>query len=100
MADISWVIVALQEWKYSSKSHSAIVYGIICPCGRLYVGQTQRPMRVRIGEHKCGIINLQDKYPVPHHFLEAHQGDPAGMRVFGIESIGGARPREETPETM
>lgn len=46
-------------------------------------------MRVRIGEHKCGIINLRDKYPVPRHFLEAHQVNPAGMRVFGIESIGG-----------
>lgn len=66
-----------------------IVYGIVCPCGRLYVGRTQRPMRVRIGEHKCGIINLRDKYPVPRHFVEAHQGKPAGMRVFGIESIGG-----------
>lgn len=65
-----------------------VVYGIVCPCGRLYVGRTQRPMRVRIGEHKCGIINLRDKYPVPRHFVEVHQGDPAGMKVFGIESIG------------
>lgn len=25
-----------------------VVYGIICPCGRLYVGRTSHPMRVRI----------------------------------------------------
>lgn len=64
-----------------------VMYTILCPCGHLYVGRISRTVRVRIGEHKCCIINLRDKYPVPRHFQEAYQGDPSGMRVFGIELI-------------
>lgn len=66
-----------------------VVYGIICPCGCLYVGRTSRPMRVCISEHKCDITNTRVKYTVPQHFQEVHHGDPVGMRVFGIEAIGG-----------
>ena len=83
-----------------------MVYGIICPCGLLYVGCTIRPLRVRFGEHKCSIINnKQDvmvkdaeknkiksknkyNYSVPRHFKDHHHNrSPAGMKVFGIKAI-------------
>lgn len=76
---------------------SYVVYGLICPCGLLYVGRTIRPLRTRFSEHKCSIINSntyhQSKnkkchsYSVPRHFRECHNSNPTGIKVFGIEAI-------------
>lgn len=75
-----------------------VIYGLICPCGLLYVGRTTRPLRTRFSEHKCSIINsnihhrsIKNKknhnYSVPRHFREHHNGNPTGLKVFGIETI-------------
>lgn len=77
---------------------SYLVYGIICPCGLLYVGRTTGPLRVGFSEHKCSIINInvydhhmknrkRYNYSVPRHFKECHNGNPTGLQVFGIEAI-------------
>ncbi|KAJ8027009.1 hypothetical protein HOLleu_32019 [Holothuria leucospilota] len=35
-----------------SKKHTACVYSIPCSCGQQYIGQTKRPLRVRVVELK------------------------------------------------
>ncbi|CAH2329952.1 Hypothetical predicted protein, partial [Pelobates cultripes] len=49
-----------------------VVYILKCPCGLLYVGETIRPVKERIGEHKRSIrAALQHdavEAPVPRHF--------------------------------
>lgn len=77
---------------------SYLVYGVVCLCGLLYVGRTIRPLRTRFNEHKCNINNsnsydqsIKNKkchnYSVPRHFKECHDGNPTGLKVFGIEAI-------------
>ncbi|XP_018427485.1 PREDICTED: inactive hydroxysteroid dehydrogenase-like protein 1 [Nanorana parkeri] len=64
-----------------------VVYGILCPCGKLYVGRTSRTLRVRFGEHKRNILNKVNNHSILRHFLEVHVSNPEGLKVFGIELI-------------
>ena len=38
-----------------------VVYKISCNCGKCYVGQTKRPLRIRIDEHAKN-FNLNEKF--------------------------------------
>jgi predicted GIY-YIG superfamily endonuclease len=51
------------------------IYNIPCECGRSYVGETGRPLSVRIREHKLNLKNgLLDKSKLAQHaFEEGHQ---------------------------
>lgn len=67
-------------------------------CGFLYVGCTIRPLRMRLCEHKCNIVNITEdniaknknkdnnknknkyNYSVSRHFKEHHNGNPTGRR--------------------
>jgi hypothetical protein len=51
------------------------IYNIPCECGRSYVGETGRPLSVRIGEHKFNLqYDLLDKSKLAQHaFEEGHQ---------------------------
>eukprot|EP00079_Xenopus_tropicalis_P033236 XP_017947007.1 PREDICTED: uncharacterized protein LOC108645773 [Xenopus tropicalis] len=42
---------------YSTCNSSDVIYCIKCPCGLAYVGQTGRPIKTRLNEHKSTIRN-------------------------------------------
>lgn len=46
--------------QYTCNSN-AVVYVLKCPCGKYYVGQTSRAIKVRINEHKSSIICYLNK---------------------------------------
>lgn len=49
----------------------SVVYSITCPvCGKLYIGQTGRNIRIRIAEHKCDINRRDREQPVAKHFID------------------------------
>ncbi|OCT87357.1 hypothetical protein XELAEV_18021057mg, partial [Xenopus laevis] len=48
-----------------------VVYAIKCPCGLMYIGQTTRQAKERIGEHKSDIKRKILQNPVAGHFIEA-----------------------------
>ncbi|OCT95215.1 hypothetical protein XELAEV_18012901mg, partial [Xenopus laevis] len=45
-------------------------YALKCPCGLMYVGQTTRPLKDRVGEHKSDIMRKVKQSPVAQHFIE------------------------------
>lgn len=51
-------------------SSANVIYVIICPCGKIYVGQTGREVRVRICEHRSSIRRGDVMSPVARHFME------------------------------
>lgn len=53
----------------------------------MYVGQTIRHLRIRIGEHQHFIEYGSDKRSVPLHFATTHNKLPAGLQVSSIEYI-------------
>lgn len=53
-----------------------IVYMIMCPCGKQYVGHTIRTFTIRVGEHIAKIKNGDTKHTVPRHYREHHNCDP------------------------
>jgi hypothetical protein len=63
------------------------IYNIPCECGRSYVGETSRPLSVRIGEHKVNLKNgLLDKSKLTQHaFEEGHQISWNEAKILQIE---------------
>ncbi|XP_078513690.1 uncharacterized protein LOC144772893 [Lissotriton helveticus] len=47
-----------------------IVYMMKCPCGKAYVGQTERKLKTRLTEHKSNIRTKALKSAVAAHFVE------------------------------
>lgn len=62
-----------------------VVYGVECPCGKLYIGQTTRPLSVRIREHIYNIKKRITTHNLSAHFLKEHGADPGGLKFWGIE---------------
>jgi hypothetical protein len=63
------------------------IYKIPCECGRSYVGETGRPLSVRIGEHKFNLKNgFLDKSKLAQHaFEERHQISWNEAKILQIE---------------
>jgi hypothetical protein len=63
------------------------IYNIPCECGRSYVGESSRPLSVRIGEHKVNLKNgLLDKSKLAQHaFEEGHQISCNEAKILQIE---------------
>ncbi|OCT88423.1 hypothetical protein XELAEV_18017054mg [Xenopus laevis] len=60
---------------FSTCTTLGVIYMLICPFGKAYVGKTKRGVRMRIGEHKRTITNCDletQKYvtPVSRHFRQ------------------------------
>lgn len=76
-------------------SSDFVVYGLMCPCGLMYVGRTIRALRRRFGEHRRLIEGGTDPHSVPRHFSLAHQGSTEGLKVWVIEQIPRSLPAAE-----
>jgi hypothetical protein len=63
------------------------IYNISCKCGRSHVGETGRPLSVRIGEHKLNLKNgLLDKSKLAQHaFEEGHQISYNEAKILQVE---------------
>ena len=59
-----------------------VVYMLTCPCGKAYVRQTKRCLKLRISEHKTAIRTGNVEYAMAKHYLEANHGSPSTLR-FG-----------------
>ena len=64
-----------------------VVYLLKCPCGMAYIGQTKRPLKIRIGEHKTAIRTGNLEYAMARHYKQANHGSPASLRFWGIEKV-------------
>jgi hypothetical protein len=51
------------------------VYSIPCDCGRCYIGETRRPLEVRIKEHKYNLTQdmLEKSILAQHSYEEDHK---------------------------
>jgi hypothetical protein len=63
------------------------IYNITCDCGGRYVGETGRPLPVRIGEHKFNLRNgLLDRSKLAQHaFEEGHRISWNEAKILQIE---------------
>ncbi|CAJ0934810.1 unnamed protein product [Ranitomeya imitator] len=56
-----------------------VVYYATCPCKKIYIGLTSRPLKIRVREHYRDIMNSKDiedissLKPVPRHFRLEHE---------------------------
>lgn len=73
---------------------SLVIYGLVCSCPKLYVGQTSQQLRKRIQNH-VSTINIASRdarsgrklTSVAEHFLKVHQGKCSDLRVIGLDKI-------------
>ncbi|OCT82696.1 hypothetical protein XELAEV_18025226mg [Xenopus laevis] len=79
-----------------------VIYALKCPCGKMYIGQTSRQIKIRIREHKYSISNYDPENkkthtPVGKHFY-LHKHNSATLRWLVLEKVqlpqrGGDRKR-------
>jgi hypothetical protein len=74
------------------------VYSIPCECGRSYIGETGRPLAVRICEHRHNLkLGLIEKSKLAEHaYEEDHRVDWDKARVLGIENNSRFRKYKES----
>lgn len=72
-------------------STSRVIYRLTCPCPKISIGNTKRPLKVRIGEQLWGIKREKERdpekdqeKPLAKHFALCHGGKTEGLRVKGI----------------
>ena len=57
-------------------------------CGMVYVGQTKRPLKERVGEHKTAIRGGNMDYAIARHYKDAgHGANPDTLRFWGLERV-------------
>lgn len=69
-----------------------VIYCIICPCSKMYVGQTSQELCKRIQKH-MSTITLAERdlrqgnrlTSKAEHFHKQHNGKLGGLRVVGLE---------------
>lgn len=73
---------------------SNVIYGIICPCQKIYVGQTSQELRKRIQQHFSNIsLARRDRQQnktlttVASHYLMHHGGKYNNSKIVGLDWI-------------
>ena len=77
--------IPIREFINCKSTH--VIYMLSCPCGLAYVGQTKRPLKQRISEHKTAIRTGNMDYAIAKHYAEANHGSPSSLKFTGIERI-------------
>ncbi|XP_069508614.1 uncharacterized protein [Ambystoma mexicanum] len=85
--------VEIHNRNWELRQHSTclstnVIYVIICPCKKAYIGKTSRAVKPRIGEHKSKIRTGQRNAPLTCHFLELNH-KPEDMRWWVMEKVLG-----------
>lgn len=81
---------------FSICNTSGIVYLIHCLCSLLYVGKTERPLKLRILEHHSRIHLKVEKVPLLGHFLQAkNKEDDSTFTVLHVVRLGEGDPQQE-----
>ncbi|XP_056416058.1 uncharacterized protein LOC130357391 [Hyla sarda] len=71
----------------------AVVYYAYCPCPKIYIGLTTRPLKVRVREHMRDIrqaatrVHVEELKPIARHFLSEYECDPNLLKVKGIDQV-------------
>ncbi|XP_077110824.1 uncharacterized protein LOC143766764 [Ranitomeya variabilis] len=71
-----------------------LIYALVCPCPKVYVGQTTQELRRRIQQHFSNISTAQrDKSKgktltsVAAHYLVEHNSQWVGTKILGLEAV-------------
>lgn len=65
-------------------STERLIYMVTCPCKKIYIGMTKRPLKIRIRKHMLEIKAKDPEKPLTCHFAQCHRGNLDGMSVKGI----------------
>jgi predicted GIY-YIG superfamily endonuclease len=81
-----------------SQQTAQCVYSIPCECGRSYIGETARPLAVRLREHKQNLKEglLGKSKLAEHAYEEGHRVGWDEARVLEIESNSRYRKYKES----
>jgi hypothetical protein len=77
------------------------IYSIPCECGRSYIGQTGRPLDLRIREHRYNLTEgILEKFKLAQHaYEECHRVGWVKARILGIESNCRYRKQRQSART-
>ncbi|XP_069615962.1 uncharacterized protein [Ranitomeya imitator] len=71
-----------------------LIYALICPCPKTYVGQTTQVLKKRIQQHFSSITTAKKDLErgktlssVASHYLSVHNSQHRGTRIMGLELV-------------
>ena len=69
-----------------TKQPKGVVYQVKCSCGKTYIGETKRPLNVRIEEHKASVRKCDEKSAISDHLKinPQHSIDWQGVNKLAI----------------
>jgi hypothetical protein len=81
-------LIRTKSDKYKKNLNKGVVYSIPCECREEYIGETGRPLEVRVNEHKKNIEKEGVGYSklVDHALSKKHQIQWKDVKILGRES--------------
>lgn len=73
--------------EFASCMATHVIYKLVFPSGKIYVGQTKRNLKLHIAEHQTAIRNGNMDYNIARHFKERVHGSAASLKFIGLEKI-------------
>ncbi|XP_073417913.1 uncharacterized protein [Dendrobates tinctorius] len=64
-----------------------VIYVILCPCPKLYVGRTTQPLHCRMNSHRHNTKIGYQQHGLSRHFDSFHQRDFSKAIIFPLEHI-------------
>ncbi|XP_069481316.1 uncharacterized protein [Ambystoma mexicanum] len=86
------VTINHRPWKlrgHTTCNSKNVIYAVMCPCKKTYIGKTTRPVKLRISEHKSRIRTRNLSSPLVAHFVE-HLHSCEDLRWWCLQRIVGS----------
>ncbi|XP_069831781.1 uncharacterized protein [Dendropsophus ebraccatus] len=64
-----------------------VIYAILCPCHRFYIGKTKRPLWTRFKEHLYSVRTGKGVPRLIEHVRTVHQSNTKLLQFFGLERV-------------
>lgn len=76
-----------------------LIYGIVCPCQKLYIGKTTQQVNTRITQHRSRLKRRVQNAPMVEHFLEKGHGDTE-FRWTVLEVVKPIKPQMDVDRVL
>ncbi|XP_067650992.1 uncharacterized protein [Haliotis asinina] len=59
-----------KQTTFNSNNPKCVIYKINCDCGQSYIGETSRPIKTQVKEHRTSVTNSDSKSAISDHIKE------------------------------
>lgn len=64
-----------------------VIHALVCPCRLMYIGHTERTLKIRVGEHITNILKGYKYHSVSEHYRCYHAKDRSSLQFWGGDRV-------------